>query len=50
MQENKLGHTAHMYQLHYRILIFKPERNRPHGGPVQRWEKDNIKMGLRGSE
>jgi hypothetical protein len=50
MQENKLGHTTHMYQLHYISLIFNPERNRPLGGPVQRWEEDNIKMDLRGSE
>jgi len=41
-----LGHTAHMFQLHYIILISNPERNRPLRGPVQRWEEDNIKMVL----
>ena len=30
----------------YRVLVGKPERNRPLGRPRRRWE-DNIKMDLR---
>jgi hypothetical protein len=30
----------------YRILVGKPERKRPLGGPMRRWE-NNIKMNLR---
>ena len=29
----------------YRVLVAKPERNRPYGRPRHRWE-DNIKMDL----
>jgi hypothetical protein len=32
----------------YRILVGKPERRRPLGGPRRRWV-DNIKMDLRGT-
>ena len=42
------GHVAHMEQsrITYRVLVGKPEGNRPLGRPKCRW-KDNIKMHLR---
>jgi len=41
------GHVAHMGERRgiYRILVGKPEGNRPLGRPRPRWE-DNIKMDL----
>jgi hypothetical protein len=32
----------------YRVLVGRPEKNRPLGRPRRRWE-DNIKMDLRGT-
>jgi hypothetical protein len=42
------GHVAHMGKGRgvYRVLVGKPEGNRPLGRPRHRWE-DNIKMDLR---
>jgi hypothetical protein len=42
------GHVARMGERRgaYRVLVEKPERRRPLGRPMRRWE-DNIKMGLR---
>ena len=42
------GHVAHMEQSRnaYRVLVGKPEGNRPLGRPRRRWE-DNIRMDLR---
>ena len=41
------GHVARMGEIRgvYRVLVGKPERNRPFGRPRLRWE-DNIKMEL----
>ena len=41
------GHVAHMGERRgaYRVLVGKPEGNRPLGRPRHRWE-DNIKMDL----
>ena len=41
------GHVARMGERRdaYRILVGKPQRNRPLGRPTLRWE-DNIKMDL----
>ena len=41
------GHVAHVRERRgvYRILVGKPDRNRPLGRPKRRWE-DNIKMDL----
>jgi len=43
------GHVARIGEKRgvYRVLVRKPERKRPLGGPRRRWE-DNIKMGLQG--
>jgi hypothetical protein len=40
--------VAHMGEMGnvYKILVKKPERERPHGRPRYRWE-DNIRMDLR---
>jgi hypothetical protein len=42
---NWTGHVTHMGKMRnvYKILVGKPERNRPFGRPRRRWE-DNIKM------
>jgi hypothetical protein len=42
------GHVAHMGEKRnaYRLLVGKPERERPLRKPRRRWE-DNIKMDLR---
>jgi hypothetical protein len=41
------GHVARMGEgrVAYRVLVGRPERRRPLGGPSRRWE-DNIKMDL----
>ena len=41
------GHVARMGERIgvHRVLVGKPQRNRPLGRPRRRWE-DNIKMGL----
>jgi hypothetical protein len=43
----RAGHAAHRGESRgvYRVLMGKPEGNRPHGRPRHRWE-DNIKMDL----
>ena len=43
-----IGHVARMEQSRnaYRVLVGKPEGNRPLGRPRRRWE-DDIKMDLR---
>jgi hypothetical protein len=45
-----VGHIAHVGERRdvYKILVDKPERNRPHVRPRHRWE-DNIKMDLQRS-
>jgi hypothetical protein len=42
------GHVARMGEGRgvYRVLVGRPEGNRPLGGPRHRWE-DNIKMDLK---
>jgi len=42
-----LGHVAHMWEKRgiYRVLVGKPESERPLGRPRHRWE-DDIKMDL----
>jgi hypothetical protein len=44
------GHVAQMEEKKnaYRILVGKPQRNRPLGRPSHRWV-ENIKMNLRGT-
>jgi hypothetical protein len=43
-----VGHVAHMEENMnaYRVLVGKPEENRPLGRTLRRWE-NNIKMGLK---
>ena len=43
-----MGHVARMGERRgaYRVLVKKPEVNRPLGRPRRRWE-DNIKMDLK---
>jgi hypothetical protein len=40
------GHVARMVEKSNRIMVGKPERNRPLGRPRRKWE-DNIRMNLR---
>jgi hypothetical protein len=42
------GHIVRMGEMRnaYKILVGKPERRRPLGRPIRRWD-DNIKMNLR---
>jgi hypothetical protein len=46
-----VGHVVHMGEgrIVHRVLMGKPEGNRPLGRPKRRWE-DNIKMDLRDVE
>jgi hypothetical protein len=47
MENNKMGRACSTCggerRSAYRILVLKPEVNKPLGGPKSRWE-DNIKM------
>jgi hypothetical protein len=44
-------HIAHIGKMRnlYKILIGKPQKNRPFGRPTYRWE-DNIKMDFKETE